>query len=268
MSREATLSRFKEKLQRGEAVAGVQHSSGSEAVCEAIAFAGFDFVIIDMEHSGYTASTMVTVMRAAEACDLVAFVRVMKNDPHEIMQALDAGAQGVLVPHVRGAADVGSAIAAMRFRPAGIRGKTAGSRAARWGSSEWREYEEWANREPMVIPIIEEEEALAHMEEICCVPSVELVCLGPGDLSQSMGYPGAGLRAEPVMDALDRLIDVASANSIGVMTVPLPDLTGPWAASLIRRGVRAIWFGYDVGLIAKHFRRLRQEVDGEAGTAL
>ena len=160
MSRAAILAGLKEKLASGELVLGMQHSSGSGAVIELLGLAGWNFAIVDMEHSSTTIAVVEELVRAAEAVDLAAFVRVLRNDEKLIMQALDAGAVGVLVPHVLDADGCTRAIRAARFPPLGIRGKTASSRAAGWGLGAWTEYEQWANTEPLVIPIVEDPEGV------------------------------------------------------------------------------------------------------------
>src|SRR5690242_3796896 len=105
MRREDCLAKFKAKLRGNDVVLGMQHNSGSAAIVELLGWNGFDFVIIDMEHSGYSPSTIEQLVRTAENVELAAFVRVLKNDASLIMQAMDAGAHGVVIPHVTSRAD-------------------------------------------------------------------------------------------------------------------------------------------------------------------
>src|SRR5437660_260431 len=114
MGRVEALAGLKAKLREGELVLGIQHSSGSAAIVEVVAYSGFEFVVIDREHSTTSAETVENLIRTAEAVDLVAFVRLLKNDKHLIMQALDSGAQGVLVPHVTSREECELALSAMR----------------------------------------------------------------------------------------------------------------------------------------------------------
>lgn len=258
MRREDILARFKADLRAGKVLLGMQHNSGSEAVVEMLAYSGFDFVVIDMEHSGYSITVVESLVRAAEAAGIVAFVRVLHNDKHLIMQAMETGAQGVVVPHVRSRADCEQAIAAMRYLPDGVRGKTSGSRAARWGASDWQAYQQWANTEPLLIPLLEDKEAVEVLDEIVAVPGLEAVCVGPGDLSQSYGLPGQGLRAAPVMAALERALALCAPRGIAVMTLPVPDLTNEFTRGLIAKGVRLIWYGVDLMCMGKYFRQLAE----------
>jgi 2-keto-3-deoxy-L-rhamnonate aldolase RhmA len=256
MTRERALAALKAKLASGEAVLGMQHNSGSEAVIELLGYAGFDFVIVDMEHSGYSIGDVERLVRAAEAVDLAAFVRVLHNEPHLIMQALETGAQGILVPHVASRADCDRALAALRYPPAGRRGKSAASRAARWGTSDWHAYETWVSDEVLLIPILEDPGAVDQMEEILSVPGLEIVALGPGDLSHGYGAPGDGLGAQPVLDALRELVRRASSQDLEVMTIPSGGLT---PADVVAEGARVIWHGGDLNHIGSHFARLARE---------
>ncbi len=250
------LTRLKAKLRARELVLGMQHSSGSAAVLELLGRCGFDFVILDMEHTAYSIALVEDLVRAAEAVGLVALVRVLHGDAHLIMQALDTGAQGVLVPHIRTRAECEAVVAAKRFQPLGVRGKTSASRAAGWGTREWSEYEQWANEETLVVPIIEDREAVGALEEILSVPGLELVAVGPGDLSQSYGEPEQGLRARPVMEALERTIAYCEPRGIGVMTIPAPDMSAELVRELVQKGARVIWYGGDLNHMGEHFRRL------------
>lgn len=254
--RQDTLAAFKAKLRRGDVVLGMQHDSGSGEVMEVLGYSGFDYVLIDMEHSSYSITVAEEMVRAAEAVGLVPFIRVLKNDPHLIMQAMDAGALGVFVPHVMDRADCEAALSAMRYMPEGRRGKSAGIRAAGWGSADWASYQSWANSEPLLVPIIEDKEAVEQLEDILSVPGLELVSIGPGDLSQSYGAAGRGLRAEPVMAALERCVAFCEKRGIAVVTIPLPDLTNEWTKEVIAKGAKVVWYGFDLGHIGARFRQL------------
>jgi 4-hydroxy-2-oxoheptanedioate aldolase len=258
MRREEILARFKERMRAGETILGMQHNSGSEAVVEMLAYSGFDFVLIDMEHSGYSLTLAENLVRSAEAAGIAAFIRPVKNDPHIIMQAMETGALGLFVPHIMSRRDCEDAIAAMRYLPDGVRGKTGGSRAARWGGVDWHDYQDWANAEPLMVPIIEDREAVDVMEEILSVPGLEMISVGPGDLSQSYNAPNMGLRATPVMAALDRAIRFCQPRGICVVTIPIPDLTTEFAREIVARGARGIWYAADLINIGRHFRSIAE----------
>ena len=260
MSRIETLARLKEKIRAGDLVLGMQHSSGSPAVVELLGLTGWDFVIVDMEHASLTIAQVEELVRAAEAVELPAFVRVLRNDEKLIMQALDAGAVGVLVPHVLDAVTCRQAVAAARYPPEGTSGKSASSRVAGWGSGDWAAYERWAQAEPLVIPIVEDPAAVVLIDQIAAVAGLELIALGPGDLSAAFGEASLGVRSEKVSAALDKLVEACRPRGIAVMTIPTPDLNAALVAELHRRGATVSWYGGDLNHLARLFRTLREEL--------
>lgn len=237
----------------------MQHSSRSAAVVELLGLTGWDFVLLDMEHAAATIADVEELVRAAESVGLAALVRVLENDGKLIMQALDAGALGVLVPHVRGAGECARALAAARFPPLGVRGKSAASRGAGWGTVEWSTYERWVATEPLVVPIIEDAEGVESIEEIVAVPGLELVALGPGDLSAAYGEAALGLRSPSVSAALDRLVAACGPLGIAVMTIPTPDMNAEQVGELAGKGARVAWYGGDLSHLAQLLRRLRED---------
>jgi 2-keto-3-deoxy-L-rhamnonate aldolase RhmA len=164
----------------------------------------------------------------------------------------------VLVPHVLDAVDCRHAIAAARYPPGGTRGKSASSRVAGWGSQDWAPYERWAQTEPLVIPIVEDPEAA--IEEIVSVDGLELVALGPGDLSAAYGEASLGLRSERVSAALDALVEACRPRGIAVMTIPTPDMDAALVRELHARGATVSWYGGDLNHVAHLFRALREEL--------
>jgi 4-hydroxy-2-oxoheptanedioate aldolase len=266
-NREGLLADFKQALRSASHVYGMQHNSGSEAIVELLGFAGFDFIMFDMEHSSYSFGDVERLIRVAEGADVVPVVRVQRNDPSLIAQALDAGAAGVVVPHIESALACRRAIDAMKYPPHGARGKTAGCRAARWGMSRWDEYEAWANQETLFIPLVETVTGVDALEEIAAVEGVSMIFIGPGDLSHSYGMPGLGLRAEPVMRAVQRAVTIGRPRGLPICTVPVPDMDAVLTQQLLDMGVRVIIWGVDLVLIGSQFRRLaevipRQTVQG------
>jgi 2-keto-3-deoxy-L-rhamnonate aldolase RhmA len=255
------LERLRGKLREGRLVLGMQHSSGSEAVVELLGWTGFDFVLLDMEHAAYGVAEAERLIRAADAADIAPFVRVGSHDPHLVGLVLDLGAVGVLVPHVRTGAECAALVAATRFPPLGSRGKSGASRAARWGLTPWAEHEAWSNTGPLLVPIVEDREAVERLDEIVATPGLELVAVGPGDLSQSYGEPGLGLRSVPVRTALERTIALAAPRGIGVMTIPAPDMDAAFVREIAAAGARVVWYGGDLPHAAALFRRLLAELE-------
>jgi 4-hydroxy-2-oxoheptanedioate aldolase len=198
------------------------------------ALAGFDYVLIDTEHGHLGFEAVEHLVRAAEAAGVTPLVRASHNAPAEILRLLDMGAQGVMAPQVSSAADAEAAVRAVKFHPRGNRG-LAGSRAADYGlTGSMAEYVAHANRETMVLALIEDIRALDDFPAILAVEGVDVLFIGASDLAQSMGYPGRPDHPE-VRAAIDRVIDqgIAASRIVGVNAA-----TGEAAASHFSRGVR------------------------------
>ncbi|KRE71147.1 HpcH/HpaI aldolase family protein [Arthrobacter sp. Soil762] len=184
MPRPRTLAR----LFAGPGAVGLYCSLTAPSAVEMIGHAGFDFVILDTEHALVGDSELAALLRAAEAAGLDALVRVPEGDHGAILRALDAGAAGVVVPHVRCRADVDAAIRAARYFPDGMR-SLGGGRAADYGVGDPREVLRRANAEVVVAVLIEDREGVEAIDEILTGGGVDVVLPGPGDLSQSYGVP-------------------------------------------------------------------------------
>ena len=162
--------------------------SGSPLVAEALGCAGFDWGVVDMEHSPLDMGDVVHLLQAIGNTKMVPVVRVPWNDAVVVKRVLDAGATTVLFPFVQNAEEAAAAVAATRYPPDGIRGMAGMSRATRFGTR--ADYPRHANREMGVIVQLETADALDRLDEIAAVPGVDALFLGPGDLSGTMGLPG------------------------------------------------------------------------------
>ncbi len=178
----------KKKLGEGEAVFGLFCSTPAPVVVEMIGCAGFDFVIIDNEHVLLDPETLENMVRAAEAVGVTPLVRVADRAPGTILRALDAGAQGVVIPNVGKREDAEGAVRASRYYPEGERSLNAG-RPAAFAKMGLPTYLNRANEEVMVVVMIEDREGVERAAEILSVPGVDLVLEGAADLSQSYGLP-------------------------------------------------------------------------------
>ncbi len=198
----------KEKVAAGDVVVGPLLSFNSPALVEFCGQLGFDFVLIDAEHNLVGLETCQQLVRAADAAGVVPLVRVPRNDPVAILGYLETGALGVVVPHVRTAEDALAAVRAAKYAPEGVRSAAGSSRPAGYGLTQSAaEYFREANRQTMVVPLVEEREGFEHLEAIGRTPGVDLLFLGDGDLALDMGYPGERDRPEVravVTDALAR----------------------------------------------------------------
>lgn len=184
MPRPRTLAR----LLSGPGAVGLFCSVPAPGIVDMVGHAGFDFVILDTEHALVGDSELAALLRAAEAVGIDALVRVPEGDRGAILRALDAGAAGIVVPHVRCRADVDAAVRAARYFPDGMR-SLGGGRASGYGVGDPVEAIRRANAEVVVAVLIEDREGVEAIDGILTGGGVNVVLPGPGDLSQSYGVP-------------------------------------------------------------------------------
>ena len=162
--------------------------SASPLVAEAVGHAGFDWAVIDMEHTPLDLMEVIHLLQAVAGTPMTPVVRVPWNETVTIKRVLDAGAQTLLVPFVQDADQARAAVAATRYPPEGVRGMAGMSRSSRFGTAPNHLVQ--ANAQVSVVVQLETPEAIAQLEAIAAVPGVDALFVGPGDLSGSMGYPG------------------------------------------------------------------------------
>jgi 4-hydroxy-2-oxoheptanedioate aldolase len=237
------LTDLRGRISAGDRLIGTFSLIPAMEIIEIIAVAGFDFVIIDMEHGPYDLGTVRDAVVAARASGVGSVVRVRNADPDLIGAVLDIGCDGVLVPQIASASQARSVLRAARFAPDGTRGANPYVRAAGYGS-----VPDWfagANRDVAVMLMIEGCEGIAACPEILGLPGLDAVFLGPVDLSHSLGLPGQ-ISHPRVVDALAGI--AARATEHGVATAVFAqdaDATVDWA----RRGVQLIARGVDADFI-------------------
>mgnify|MGYP002732316566 CR=1 FL=1 len=181
------------KIQRGEKVLGTFLSMDSLPAIEALGQTGMDFVIVDTEHGPVGAEGALGYIRAAETAGLTPFVRVHEIARSAVLHALDAGAQGLIVPCVKTVDEVKRLIEYAKFAPLGNRGFCP-TRDGRWGfadfAADMEGYMACCNRETLLLPQCETVECLGSIEPIVALPGVDGIFVGPYDLSIAMGMPG------------------------------------------------------------------------------
>lgn len=152
-----------------------------------MAHVGFDFVVIDQEHAPIDVRTAYQLINTATAEGLLALVRVEELNPSSIQRILDAGASGVLIPHIDTPKQAQLAARSVRFPPVGIRGAGGTSRAGRWGTLPTAAYLASGNEEALCIPQLESKAALDNVEKIAAVEGIDALFIGVADLSMDMG---------------------------------------------------------------------------------
>ena len=210
------IQEFKKKLNDGEAVFGPFMKTSDPAYVEAAGYAGFDFVILDMEHAPFTYKNLEDLVRAAEISGTFPIIRAQNSSDIFISKALDIGALGVQVPHITNAAEAESCISASKFHPAGQRGMDPFVRAARYSSIPREKYFSQAN-ETLVILQLEGKEAIDNLDEIMSVDGIDILFIGPYDLSQSMGVPGQ-VSHPSVIGHMETIVNRAREKGIVVGT--------------------------------------------------
>ncbi|HSF91969.1 MAG TPA: aldolase/citrate lyase family protein [Paracoccaceae bacterium] len=179
---------FKAALRDGHTQIGIWSSLSDPNVAELLAGCGYDWMMIDTEHSPIGPPEVIAFLRTVAPYPVTAVVRPGWNNPVEIKKLLDAGAQTLLIPYVQSAAEAQAAVAAVTYPPKGIRGVSGTTRATRYGVI--AEYAKRANEEICLLVQVETREALSQLQDIALVAGVDGVFFGPADLAASFGYPG------------------------------------------------------------------------------
>lgn len=239
------LQRLRAKMKSGSPVYGLWITLESPSICEMAVALGLDWVTIDAEHGHLDWKEIVEHVRAAVRSDTVVFVRLAENSPALIKRALDVGADGVIIPWVETALQLEAAVAAATYPPRGIRGIGA-ERATCWGQC-FIEHTGEADRNVMVIPIIETVRAVKNIAELAAVKGVDLYFFGPADLSSTAGFPGQW-EGPGVGDMIVRCKDVlrAAGKHCGVITTDNANL-----ALRREQGFAALGLGLDAGLLLR-----------------
>ena len=206
---------------------------------------GFDAFWLDHEHSGITLQAVEQTARAIRAAGLGSFVRMAATDYASVMRFLEVGAGGIMAAHVRSAEEAERVVGFVKFPPRGRRGLNGSNRDGDNGTLPYAEYVAKCNRETFVAIQIENTDGLADIEAIARVPDVDLLFIGPADLSSSLGLVGRYDHPE-FRAAIDRIIGVADAAGIPWGTVPIGR---DYTRELLNRGCRLLEVGSDIGTI-------------------
>jgi 4-hydroxy-2-oxoheptanedioate aldolase len=238
-------NRFKRALKAGKAQIGLWSSLSSNYSVEVIAGAGFDWILLDSEHSPADLENLLTQLQAAAPYPAHAVVRVPWNDMVTMKRVLDIGAQSLLVPYVSTPEEARSAVSYTRYPPAGARGVAGTTRATRFGRV--KDYARRAHEELCVLVQVETQAALDNIEPICAIEGIDGVFIGPADLHASLGHPGeiAHPQVKPRIDqAIGRIRK--SGKAPGILTPNEAD-----ARHWLECGALFVAVGADVGILAR-----------------
>jgi 4-hydroxy-2-oxoheptanedioate aldolase len=248
------VNSFKAALLEGRRQLGLWCTLTSPFATEVVAGSGYDWLLLDTEHSPGDPLTVLPQLQVIAGYPSVApVVRPAANDPVLIKRFLDAGAQTLLIPYVQSAAEAEAAVRATRYPPHGIRGVSALTRATRFGRVPG--YFDKADGELCVILQIETQEALDKLEDIAAVPGVDALFVGPADLAASLGYgtnQGHSDMRATVIQTIERI--KATGKPAGLLTgdAVLQDMA-------VTAGIDFLAIGVDAGVLARSSEKALQD---------
>jgi len=237
---------FKHDLAAGKLQIGLWSSLCSNIAAEIISDSGFDWILLDTEHSPNEIPDLVGQLQAMQASKTTPIIRPAWNDAVLAKRALDIGAQTLLFPYVQNAEEASAAVASTRYPPHGIRGVSVAARASRYGRTPG--YLSKANDEICVLVQVETGSALSELEAIAEIDGVDGVFIGPSDLAASLGHVGNPQHPDAqaaIKDAVTRL--TAVGKPAGILTGNEEE-----ARRYIDWGYLFVAVGADVGLLAKN----------------
>ncbi len=248
------------RLQRPPPLVGIFSILGSMEVVEMVGLAGFDFVIVDLEHGPMGIQAVPPLILAARARKLLPLVRVRSADPALIGSALDAGAAGVIVPQVCDAQTARAVVDAARFAPDGRRGLNPWVRAADFAADAgWLAR---TNAEVAVLAMVEGREGLDALPQILDVQGLDAIFLGPVDLAQSLGV---GLQPEhpAVIEAVTKAVaDAAAKDKRVAVFAPTAAAAQRW----LDRGVAMVAVSEDTAILGSALKDLRAAIRPVTGS--
>jgi 2-dehydro-3-deoxyglucarate aldolase len=247
---------LKSKLARNALTIGSWVTLGHPSIAEIMAAAGFDWLVLDMEHSVLELSEVQMLIQVLDGQRCPAIVRLTSNDPDQIKRVMDAGATGVMVPMVKNAEDAQAAVQAMYYPPRGRRG--VGLARAQGYGARFQQYRNWLDNNAVVVVMIEHIDAVNAIDSILSVPGVDAYIIGPYDLSGSMGHPGE-LDYPEVRTAIERVLEAGRrAGKSGGIHVVEPD------PNLLRRNIEAgfsfLGYGLDIRILDSLCRTHMQDI--------
>jgi 2-dehydro-3-deoxyglucarate aldolase len=236
---------LKQKLKSNALTLGSWITLGHPSIAEILARAGFDWLVVDMEHTTISIEQAGELIRTIDLCGVSPLVRLTSNHPDQIKRVMDAGAHGIVVPMVNSADDAIRAVAATRYAPQGTRGVGL-ARAQQFGPG-FKDYLHWQQDGPVVIVQIEHRDALDRLESILSVQGVDGFIIGPYDLSCSMGMPGEFERPE-FKQAMDRILTTGlTMGCVAGLHIVEPDQSR--LRQVIAEGYRFIAYSVDIRML-------------------
>jgi 4-hydroxy-2-oxoheptanedioate aldolase len=251
-------NRFKAGLAEGRRQPGLWLSLESVNSTEILAGSGYDWLLLDMEHTGLGVSQVADHIRAAKGGTAELVVRVPWNEPIMLKRLLDLGIRSFMIPFVQSANEARAAVAGTRYPPRGIRGVSGNMRAN--GFSRYTDYAARYHEEQCIVVQIESPAAIAAIGDIGSVDGIDGLFIGPNDLAANMGLfgqPGATQVRKAIADALEKIQSTGKAPGI-------LNFDPAQARSLFDDGYKFIAVGSDLAILARRSEALLAEVSDKA----
>ena len=226
--------RLREALAAREVVYGSWVQTPSPEVVEILGWSGWDFVILDLEHGPYGSETLPHLIRAAEASQTAPFVRVPLSAPQDVGKALDLGAAGIVTPGVTSADAGGAAVKLTRFPPHGSRGSSPSTRQLHYSGVPFSSLTAAEAKQPLIVLQVEARLATSDLASILGIAGLDVLFIGPYDLSTSLGLPGQ-FDHPRVREAIKEIVERAGERGVAV-GIWVPDAAA--AHFWVEHGVR------------------------------
>ena len=252
-----TTNRFKQGFKEGRNQPGLWLTLESPTSTEIVSGSGYDWMLLDMEHTTVDASQVAEHLRAAKGGTAELAVRLPWNEPVLVKRLLDAGIRTLMFPFVQSADEARAAVAATRYPPQGIRGVSGNMRAN--GFSRIQDYGETYQAEQCVIVQLESPQALAAIEEIGAIDGIDAMFIGPNDLAANMGLfgkPGAPEVKAAIVDAIARIKKTGKAA--GMLNFNIAE-----ARALFKSGCDFVAVGSDTSILARRSEAILAEIKAE-----
>jgi len=248
-------SKVLKKLRAGEPVLCTKTNFKDPGIVEMVGLIGFDCVWLCREHLWFNDETLANMVLAARSAGMDSMVRIERGNYYSALKPLEMGAKGIIVPHVTTADQAGEIVRAMRFSPVGRRGVDGVNADSGWMSIEFKEYLKFSNKETFIALQIEDPEAIDNIEEIASVPGYDILFIGPGDLSVSMGIPG-DIENKEIWNVIEKVGKIANKYGKFAGTVSIyPERT----KRLLDLGYLFLTAGADIIFLRESFLKLKSE---------
>ncbi|MEJ7770160.1 MAG: aldolase/citrate lyase family protein [Chitinophagaceae bacterium] len=256
------MKNLKQRIRQGETVNGCWLNLGSSLTAEIVGLAGFDWVLIDLEHGAGEEKDVLFQLQALAHTDTAAIIRVESHERERIHRVLDLGAEGVMCPHINNAAEAKMVVNGLRYPPHGSRGVAKMIRATAFGKN-FDEYYRTANDTIVGIVQIETPDALDHLDEIASLDGVDVLFIGPADLSMSLGI--FGQFDHPLFtDAVKATVNAAenAGKATGILFFNPDDYL-----KYHGMGIRVIACGADATFVADGARNMVSKLNSNRATS-